>query len=248
MSHKHKEKKTEKRCPEYVWCVIPVYNHSATVKDVVSETLAYCSNIVVVDDGSTDAKIADVLSGIDVKVLTHSHNMGKGAALHTGAEYVKEHGGKYILTLDADGQHSPGDIVHFIPYITEKADNIIIGNRHFNSEHVPERSKFGRKFSNFWINFETGATVEDSQSGFRGYPTELLTNKKFAAGHYAFETEILVRGVWSGLDIVNVDISVYYPEREKRITHFRPFLDNLRISLLHSRLTAEKILFHSLGR
>ena len=86
--------------------------------------------------------------------------------------------------------------------------------------------------------------MHDSQSGFRGYPTELLADEKLISSHYAFETEILVRGVWSGLKVVNVDISVFYPERGKRITHFKPFLDNLRISLLHSRLTAEKILFH----
>ena len=233
------------KSPDYVWCVIPVFNHSETVKKVVEGAALFFDNrVVIVDDGSTDANIAEILNGMDITVLTHKHNCGKGEALRTGAEYVGEQGGKYIITLDADGQHNPADIAKFIPHITEDADNIIIGTRHFDSEHVPERSKFGRKFSNFWINFETGADVHDSQSGFRGYPTELLTDKKFASGHYAFETEILVRGVWSGLKIVNVDISVFYPERGKRITHFRPFLDNLRISLLHSRLTAEKILFH----
>ena len=233
------------KAPDYAWCVIPVFNHSSTLKKVVEGTLAFFDDrVVVVDDGSTDANIAELLDGVGVTVLTHKRNQGKGKALRTGAEYVLEHGGKYIITLDADGQHHPEDIAEFIPHINEDADNLIIGTRHFDSEHVPERSKFGRKFSNFWINFETGAEVQDSQSGFRGYPAELLADKKLVSNHYAFETEILVRGVWRGLKVVNVDISVFYPERGKRITHFRPFLDNLRISLLHSRLTAEKILFH----
>ena len=232
------------KCPDYVWGLIPIFNHSATLKKVVEGVLVYCDHVVVVDDGSTDANIADLITGLGVKLLAHDCNMGKGAALRTGAQYVESQGGKYIITLDADGQHHPEDISQFIPHITEKIDNIIIGTRHFNSENVPEKSKFGRKFSNFWINFETGADVHDSQSGFRGYPTEVLVNKKYASGHYAFETEILVRGVWSGLKIVNVDISVFYPERKKRITHFKPFMDNLRISLLHSRLTTEKILLH----
>jgi len=232
------------KTPDYIWCLIPVYNHAETIKEVVEGTLKHCPNVVVVDDGSTDAKVAEILADTGVKVLTHEKNQGKGAALRTGAEYVKKQGGLYIITLDADGQHNPDDIAQFLPHITEKADNIIIGNRHFNSENVPERSKFGRKFSNFWINFETGSEVKDSQSGFRGYPTSLLVSDKYCSNHYAFETEILVRGAWDGLDIVNVEISVFYPTREKRITHFRPFMDNLRISLLHSRLTTEKILFH----
>ena len=232
------------KCPDYVWCVIPVFNYSATLKKVVEGVLVYCDHVVVVDDGSTDANIADLMTDLDVKLLVHDFNMGKGDKPCTGECREKSNGGTYIITLDADGQHHPEDISQFIPHITEKVDNIIIGTRHFNSENVPEKSKFGRKFSNFWINLETGADVHDSQSGFRGYPTELLVNKKHTSNHYAFETEILVRGVWSGLKIVNVDISVFYPEREKRITHFKPFMDNLRISLLHSRLTAEKILFH----
>jgi len=230
-------------CPEYIWCVIPVYNHAETVKAVVETTLKICPGTVVVDDGSTDADIKELLKDTGAVVISHTENHGKGAALKTGAEYVQEKEGKYIITLDADGQHNPEDINAFLPHITEKADSIIIGNRIF-SENVPERSRFGRKFSNFWINFETGCRILDSQSGFRGYPASLLAEMKTKAGHYAFETEILVRGIWSGLKPINVDISVYYPEREERISHFRPFLDNFRISLLHSRLTAEKILFH----
>jgi glycosyltransferase involved in cell wall biosynthesis len=204
------------KTPPYIWCLIPVYNHSATIKKVVEGTLKQCPKVVVVDDGSTDAKVTDILKETKVKVITHEKNLGKGAALRTGAEYIKKQGGLYIVTLDADGQHNPEDISHFLPHMDKKADKIVIGTRKFDSENVPERSKFGRKFSNFWINFETGCRVRDSQSGFRAYPTSLLVNEKYCSDHYAFETEILVRGVWDGLDIVNVDISVFYPEREKK--------------------------------
>lgn len=232
------------KCPDYIWIVIPVYNHSETIKDVVEKSLKESKNILVVDDGSTDAKIADLLEDTGVKVITHPKNKGKGAALRTAAKEVAKEGGTYIITLDADGQHDPADIKNFLPHISEDCTNIILGTRDFDSGNVPERSKFGREFSNFWIRFETGCEVSDSQSGFRGYPVNLLNDMKCIAEHYAFETEILVRGVWGGMDVVNVNISVFYPEREKRITHFKPFLDNLRISLLHSRLTVEKALYH----
>lgn len=232
------------KCPDYMWIVIPIYNHSGTIKEVVKKTLRYCKNIVVVDDGSTDANIAELLINSETTVITHSKNQGKGKALRTAAKYVVEKGGTYIITLDADGQHNSEDIKNFLPHISEDCSKIILGTRDFNSETIPERSKFGRKFSNFWIRLETGCDVQDSQSGFRGYPAHLLTDIKCVAEHYAFETEILVRGVWEGMEVVNVNISVYYPEQGKRITHFRPFLDNLRISLLHARLTIEKALHH----
>ena len=229
------------KCDNYIWTVIPVYNHSETLKKIVTETLKLCKNIVVVDDGSTDADITDLLSELDVIVIKHKENRGKGAALRSAAQYITEQKGKYIITLDADGQHDPQDIEHFLPMISEECNTIILGERDFDALNVPEKSKFGRKFSNFWINLETGCEVRDSQSGFRGYPAQLLNDVKCVAEHYAFETEILVRGAWAGMKIENVEISVYYPTKEKRITHFKPFLDNLRISLLHSRLCVEKL-------
>ena len=232
------------KCPDYIWIAIPVYNHADTVKDVVEKTLLYCTNVVVVDDGSTDAKIAELLYDINVEVITHKINMGKGAALRTAAEYIIKKAGRYIITLDADGQHAPEDIENFLPHLSGNCKSIIIGTRNFNSGNIPEKSKFGRKFSNFWIYLETGCDIEDSQSGFRGYPVRLFTDIKCVTEHYAFETEILVRGIWEGINVINVNISVYYPEHNKRITHFKPFLDNLRISLLHTRLTVEKVLNH----
>ena len=232
------------KCPEYVWCLIPVYNHSSTLRKVAESAKKICPNIIVVNDGSTDGDISEILSGSGITLLKHDRNKGKGAALRTGAEYILNRNGKYIITLDADGQHNPEDIRNFLPYLAEKADTLIIGNRCFDSENIPGKSRFGRKFSNFWINFETGSQVLDSQSGFRAYPAKLLCDVECISNHYAFETEIIVRAAWGGYKLKNVDISVYYPEKKNRITHFRPFMDNFRISLLHSRLTAEKILFH----
>lgn len=232
------------KCDNYIWAVIPVYNHSTTLKKIIQETLKLCQNVLVVDDGSTDADITYLLSELNVKVIKHKENMGKGAALRTAAEYIIEQNGRYIITLDADGQHDPKDIKYFLPLISENCKTIILGERDFDSLNVPEKSKFGRKFSNFWINLETGCEVRDSQSGFRGYPAELLNDTKCVAEYYAFETEILVRGAWLGMKIENVNISVYYPTKEQRITHFKPFLDNFRISLLHSRLCMEKLFKH----
>lgn len=228
--------------PQHVWIVIPVYNHASTVREVVLRTLELCPRVVVIDDGSTDGNIVELLKETGVKVISHSCNKGKGVALRTAARFISEYGGTYIITLDADGQHDPDDVRFFLPYLVEDSKNIVIGARVFNSENIPERSKFGRKISDFWVRFETGQKVRDSQSGFRAYPVRLLREVSCVSERYDFETEILVRGAWAGLNIVNVDISVYYPERSRRITHFDFLIDNLRIFLLHIRLLWRKFL------
>ena len=230
------------KCPEYIWVVIPVYNNAATLKQVADGALKHCDRVLVVDDGSTDADVRELLSGTAARVITHQINRGKGCALKTGFDHVIENGGGYVVTLDADGQHDPEDILLFLPHISEGGRKIILGSRDFASASIPEKSKFGRKFSNFWIKLQTGREVLDSQSGFRAYPAELLKNVRCISAHYDFETEILVRGIWAGFDTLCINISVFYPEKDKRVSHFRTFRDNLRISLLHSRLCCEKML------
>ncbi|MBN1864479.1 MAG: glycosyltransferase family 2 protein [Victivallales bacterium] len=236
-----------KLAPEYIWTIIPVYNHAVELRQVVCKTLENCPRVLVVDDGSTDAVVADLLSGTGAEVVSHSRNMGKGHALRTGFEYVAGRGCKYAITLDADGQHNPEDIQIFLPHISPDGRTIVLGTRDFGSSNVPGKSKFGRGFSNFWIKWQTGREVHDSQSGFRAYPGELIRNVRCLSGHYDFETEILVRGIWMGMDVKNVNISVHYPKKGVRISHFRTFSDNLRISRLHTRLTFERM-FLGAGR
>lgn len=225
-----------------IWCVIPVFNHSKTLRDVVEKTLRHCPNVIVVDDGSTDADIPDLLDNLKIEIATHENNLGKGAAIKTGAEIAAKKNADFIITLDADGQHDPADIDKFIPLLEKEKPKVLVGARNFQSSNIPDRSKFGREFSNFWIHLETGLDIRDTQSGFRAYPVELPLDKSISAKHYAFETEILVRAAWRGFDIVNVDISVFYPERGERVSHFKLFRDNLRISLLHAKLTTERLL------
>ena len=235
------------KCPEYIWIVIPVYNHAETLKKVVEGALKFTPNVLVVNDASTDADIKELLADTAAEIINHKKNRGKGAALQTAGKFVKKQNGTYIITLDADGQHDPDDIVKFLPHIYPDSKTIIVGSRDFDSENIPDKSKFGRKFSNFWIKLETGQHIHDSQSGFRGYPVASLSDIKCISHHYAFETEILVRSIWAGMSIININISVFYPKKNLRISHFKPFMDNFRISLLHSRLCVESI-FHSKKR
>jgi len=221
--------------------VIPVYNHASTLRSVVLRTLAVHSEVLVVDDGSTDGG-CEALVDLDVRIIRHKKNEGKGAAILTGVAEAKRLGMTHIITLDADGQHDPRDIINFIPVIRKNPMSIVIGRRNFNTLNVPKISKFGRSFSNFWLRVQTGQKVSDVQSGFRAYPVSVLEKLSLNEKRYSFEVEVLVKAAWAGIELKEVDISVYYPPKEERVSHFRSFKDNLEISLLNTRLTIRAIL------
>jgi len=225
-----------------LWAALPVYNNRGTLRQVVSECRAILENVVVVDDGSTDVDVSALLGDLDVTVLVHESNRGKGEAILTAARYIEEQGGLYMVTVDTDGQHLPVDIEKFIPIIAEDDNSIVIGCRDFATENVPFSSRFGRSFANFWLLVETGLQVSDCQSGFRAYPVRCLNRMKFRWSHYDFEAEVLARAAWAGLSLKMVRIGVIYPKPEERVSSFRPFLDNLRLTHAHAMLIMRRLL------
>ncbi len=221
--------------------LIPVYNHPETIRDVVINTMDFHRDVMIVDDGS-DIPVAEILSGLDVTLLRHVKNMGKGAAILTGAEKAHRMGYTHIITIDADGQHDPCDLPKLISAIEKDPTAFIVGKRNFEKADVPGSSVFGRKFSNFWLRVQTGRSIGDTQSGFRAYPLGVLNELNLHEKHYSFEVEVLVKAIWAGINVREVDINVYYPPGNKRITHFLKFKDNWRISLLNTKLTMRSVL------
>jgi glycosyltransferase involved in cell wall biosynthesis len=226
--------------PQDIWCAIPVYNNAATIGDLVQRCRRQMANVIVVDDGSTDADLRDLLKDSGIVVLRHEHNLGKGAALLTAIRYVAQRQGRYLITLDGDGQHFPEDIPQFIAALAP--NTVLLGDRQHVSGNMPRSSRFGRAFSDFWIRLETGAAIRDTQSGFRAYPVGPISQMRFCSRHYNFEVEVLTRSIWAGLRVKNVPIRVWYPDASQKISSFRPFRDNLRISLLHARLIGRRLL------
>ena len=218
--------------------VIPVYNNPTTIEDVVLAALKTKSTVIVVDDGSEPEVMLNINEDDSLYLLKHTPNQGKGEAILTGGEKANELGFTSFFVLDGDGQHYPHEISNFIGKDMQKC--IVIGCRRF-AENVPGSSKFGRKFSNFWIWTETGLHLDDTQSGFRSYPISVL-DLPIEKRRYDFEIEILVRHVWNGGCIEEVGIEVYYPKPEDRISHFDALQDNIRLSKLHSKLFLKNIL------
>ncbi|MCL1985166.1 MAG: DUF2062 domain-containing protein, partial [Betaproteobacteria bacterium] len=130
----------------------------------------------------------------------------------------------------------------FLEAIAALPHAVIVGCRDFSVPDVPASSRFGRSFSAFWMRVQTGVKVRDMQSGFRAYPLHVLRCLKLAEPGYAFEVEVLVRAAWAGFRVHEIGIRVHYPPAAERVSHFRPFRDNARISLLNTRLTMRALL------
>jgi glycosyltransferase involved in cell wall biosynthesis len=224
-------------------CVlIPTYNNEKTLKRVIDGVLDYTQNIIVVNDGSTDStpKILHDYSQIDV--INLPENKGKGNGLKIGFRKAKELGYNYAITIDSDGQHYPDDIPVFVEaLLEEKQDILLIGNRNMSQDGIPKKSSFGNRFSNFWFWFETGIKLEDTQSGYRLYPLHKIP-KKYFTPKFEFEIEIIVRTAWRHIPVKNVPIKVLYDPAE-RVSHFRPFKDFTRISILNTILVTITLLY-----
>ncbi|MBS4012508.1 MAG: glycosyltransferase family 2 protein [Bacteroidetes bacterium] len=241
-----KKKKASEQCIKNGECcvIIPTYNNSNTLKKVIEDVKAFTSHIIVVNDGSTDNTSEILKTIINIKVITHQKNKGKGGALRTGFAEALKSGFKYAITIDSDGQHLAKDIPLFYDVISNNPGSLIIGSRLLIQENMPGKNTFANKFSNFWFRLQTGINLKDTQSGFRLYPLLDIDKMKLFSAKYEYELEILVRAAWRNINIIAIPIDVYYPPKEERITHFRPLRDFTRISVLNTIFTFLAIIYY----
>jgi glycosyltransferase involved in cell wall biosynthesis len=228
--------------------VIPAYNHGAQVRKVVEKCLQFRLPVVVVDDGSTDST-PDVLAPLSgVTVIRHKKNQGKGASLLTGFAAVLQLA-DWAITIDADGQHDPEDILSLTRAVTGRQRPLVIGRRaEMGHKNVPWTSRWGRRFANFWVWASCGRWLSDSQSGFRIYPLPETLHLGTKAKRFQFEVEVLVRAVWRGIPIIEAPIHAIYGPPEERVSHFRPWLDFWRNTQTFCRLVATRVLIPSKRR
>lgn len=226
-----------------VCVLIPTYNNASTLKEVVDSVLEYTENIIIINDGSTD-QTKEILNLYSQLTVVHfEENKGKGPALKFGFRKAWALGFQYAITIDSDGQHFANDLPVFLKAIQEQPGSLIIGARNMDQNHIPKKSSFGNRFSNFWFWVETGIQLPDTQSGYRLYPLLEAANMKYFSGKYEFEIEVPVRLAWKGVPVIAVPVSVYYPPADERVSHFRPFKDFTRISILNTFLTFIALLF-----
>ncbi len=222
--------------------IVPTYNNAATLRRVLDGLAALTEHILVVNDGSTDGTAAILAQYPQIRTIHLPQNSGKGYALQTGFAEATKAGYRYAVTIDSDGQHYPAELPVFVDDIIANGEALLIGARDMAHEDVPGKSSFGNRFSNFWFWFETGIRLQDTQCGYRLYPLAALQGIRFYTRKFEFEIEVIVKAAWRGVAVRNVPVRVLYDPAE-RVSHFRPFRDFARISVLNTWLVAVSLLY-----
>ncbi|MDL2221091.1 glycosyltransferase family 2 protein [Parabacteroides sp. OttesenSCG-928-N08] len=226
-------------------CVlIPTYNNETFLEAVLDQLLLYTDSVIVVNDGSTD-QTATILQKYSqsIAIVEYATNQGKGYALNRGFDHAESLGYDYVITMDSDGQHFPSDLSKFLDVIEEKPGAMVIGSRQLQQENMPKQNSFANRFSNFWFTLQTGISLPDTQTGYRLYPLKRMKGLRPLTSRYEAELEILVRMAWRNTALIPIPIEVYYAPVGERVSHFRPGVDFIRISLLNTCFVFAAILY-----
>ena len=222
--------------------VIPVFDHERAVGAVVTEVLAQKLPCVLVDDGSSDRCFRALnemaqASPQSITLLRHAINRGKGGAVLTGLRYAAEAGYSHAVQIDADGQHRAADIPRFIDQALAHPEALIVGQPEYDST-APRLRLYARYLTHVWVSINTlSRQIKDSMCGLRVYPlgpVVALDQRIKLGARMDFDTEVLVRLYWDGLQVLNVSTPVVYPA--DGISHFRGCLDNALLSRMHAIL------------
>jgi glycosyltransferase involved in cell wall biosynthesis len=227
--------------------LIPAYQPGERLVSLVDELLALDAfRVIVVNDGSSQSRLAlfEQLKRKDrVTVLSHGVNLGKGAALKSGfnhvlVEYPQVPG---VITVDADGQHLPQDVLRLVKEFQKTPEELLLGTRKFEGE-VPFRSMFGNQATKFVFKMVSGKAVGDTQTGLRAIPTYRLgTLMRTKSTGYEFEMDMLLMAVENSWGLREVPITTVYIDNNSS-SHFNPLLDSAKIYFVFLRFAFASII------
>lgn len=206
--------------PRIVVC-IPAYNEAKNIAGVIKNASAYCSEVIVCDDGSID-NTDEVAKNAGAKVIRHLVNKGYGSAIKTLFNAAKESGADIMLTIDSDGQHNPDQIPSIIEPILKNQADIVIGSRFLvkgDSEKVPMYRTIGIKTITKLAQMVSYGDITDAQSGFRAYSKKALSLIQLTHDGMAVSTEILFKAKDGGLRIKEVPVTITYDVEEASTHH-----------------------------
>jgi len=223
-----------------VLVIIPVYNHHEKMAEILQRVNDFHLPCLVLDDGSTaqtqQALAQCVAASPENTLIRYEQNRGKGAVVCDGLLWAQQHGYTHALQVDADGQHDLDDIPAFLAASRAHPDAVISGYRDYRS--MPPQRRYGRRVTDIWVAIHTwSCDLRDSMCGYRLYPVApavALIREVCLGARMDFDTDIAVRLYWRGLDMRHVETAIHY--RDDITSHFDLWNDNLRISVMHTRL------------
>lgn len=217
-----------KHWPKDTFILIPSYKSVGPLKTFLSALIQTVpkKQILVVDDASHDGtdKLCD---NLDLAYLAHQKNRGKGAALVTGFTHlVREKNARWILTMDADGQHSPCDIHLFLEKAHEEPSmGLCIGARSMKPGIMPPARILSNRLTSGFLSLLTGQHIQDSQCGYRLYSSELISSISIEYNRFEMETEVILKAAHNAFPVRFVPVQTLYLSGPSHISHL---LDTLR--------------------
>ena len=193
----------------HIAVILPAYNEEVAIGSMLLRTKQFADRVILVDDGSTD-RTSEVARLAGFEVIRHSTNMGKGAALRTGFEAVD--GADVIVTMDADGQHDPGDIPKLTGAILAGEADVVNGSRYMNGngKSTPAYRRLGQSVLDKATNLNSGLNITDTQSGFRAFSGGVIPSFRFSQKGFGIESEMLADVAKAGLRVKEVEVGVRY--------------------------------------
>ncbi|MCC9606651.1 glycosyltransferase family 2 protein [Blastopirellula sp. JC732] len=196
---------------------LPVFNERGTVHSVLDEVARYSSDILVVDDGSSDGTAELLAERSDIQVVTHAKNRGYGAALKTAFDYAAAENYDIIVTIDCDGQHEPQRIPRFVA-ACQNVD-IVSGSRYLKQysgdSEPPAERRWINQLLTAEINQRLGYQLTDAFCGFKAYRVDAISQLPVTEFGYAMPLELWVEAARAGLSVIELPVPLVYLD-EKR--------------------------------
>jgi glycosyltransferase involved in cell wall biosynthesis len=204
--------------------VIPCLNEEAAIGRVVQGARDFVDTVLVIDDGSTDGT-SEAARSAGAEVIRHAVPRGKGAALVAGLTQADQRGFSWALTLDGDGQHSPGDIPEFFRAAEGGTAALIVGNRMAAAQRIPVIRRWVNRWMSRRLSRLAGRELPDTQCGFRLIRVLTWTALDLRTRHFEIESEMLMEFIRTGQEVAFVPIEVIYKSEQSKI---HPLRDTLR--------------------
>jgi len=226
-----------------VIAVIPAYNAEKTIDNVVRKTLRKVGRCVVVDDGSIDGT-GDAAVDAGAELIVHVSNRGKGAAVRTALNSIRKSSYKYMVFLDADGQHQPGEIARLVQAAQRRRAHFVCGNRMSKPEGMPLIRRITNRVMSKIVSKLCGVNLSDTQCGYRLLSKRAAESLQLTKSNFEVDSEMLYQIASNGLKVTEVTISSIY-NTEEYSSHIRPVKDTfaflrLIIGILFSRFKKVK--------
>jgi len=204
--------------------IMPAWNESKFIGELVRTLRQWSIHVLVVDDGSTD-KTAEIAEEAGARVIRLQGNQGKGGALAVGFQHAKDEGYDAVVTMDADGQHDPKDVLRFFDVYNRTGIPVLVGNRIFDRKRMPWLRRMTNYQMSRMLNRRMRQFIADTQNGFRLYQTDVINMVHSTAGGFAAESEILLKLDEIGIRMGSVPVAAIYGEE---VSYIRPWEDTKR--------------------